>query len=99
MGTNNFMSVFTANLIAVLLGHVLLIGNGWRWKRNDKENTLFVFMLVLVIITCVTEPIAFFCDGRPGKFTRIVIYICDTLTYSSNLMASCTWLVFLVYHL
>ncbi len=99
MGTINFMSIYTANILGIMLGLVLLIGNGWRWKRNDKENTLFVFMLVMVMITCITEPIAFFIDGRPGKFVRTLIYICDTFTYASNLMASCTWLVFLVLHL
>lgn len=99
MGTFNFMSIYTADLLGVLLGFVLLIGNGWRWKRNDKENTLFVFMLIMVMTTCITEPIAFMIDGRPGKFIRAMIYVCDTFTYASNLMASCTWLVYLVIHL
>ena len=95
----NYMSIYTANLLGIMLGLVLLIGNGWRWKRNDKENTLFIFMLVLVICTCVAEPLAFTHDGRPGHFNRILLYVCDTFTFASNLMASATWLVFLVIHL
>ncbi len=99
MATINYTSIYTANLLGVMLGLVLLIGNGWRWKRNDRENSLFIFMLILVICTCISEPIAFINDGMPGLSHRIIIYICDTLTFASNLMASCTWLVFLVYHL
>ena len=99
MGTINYVSIFTANLLSVLLGFVLLIGNSWRWKRNDRENVLLVFMLTLVMLTCITEPLAFYLDGRPGPYYRIIIFVCDTFTFAANLMASASWLMFLVYHL
>lgn len=99
MSTFNYVSIYTANVLGIMLGLVLLIGNSWRWKRSDRENVLFVFMLVLVFFTCITEPVAFMIDGKPGYQYRILIYVCDTFTYSSNLMASATWVIFLIYHL
>ncbi len=99
METFNFLSISCANILGIMMGIVLLIGNSWRWKRNDRENTLLVFMLVLVIMTCVCEPVAFFIGGRPGRFYRIVMYVCCTYTFASDLMAAASWLMFLVYHL
>lgn len=99
METFNFISISCANILGVMMGIVLLIGNSWRWKRNDRENTLLIFMLVLVIMTCVCEPVAFFIGGRPGRFNRIVMYVCCTYTFASNLMAAASWLMFLEFHL
>ena len=99
METFNFISISCANILGIMMGIVLLIGNSWRWKRNDRENTLLIFMLVLVILTCICEPVAFFIGGRPGRFYRIIMYVCCTYTFASNLMAAASWLMFLVYHL
>ena len=99
METFNFISISCANILGIMMGIVLLIGNSWRWKRNDRENTLLIFMLVLVIMTCVCEPAAFYFGGRPGRVYRIVMYACCTYTFASNLMAAASWLMFLVYHL
>ena len=99
MNNFNFTSIYTANILSVLLGLVLLIGNSWRWKRNDRANQLFIFMLALVTVTCITEPMSFVLDGRPGMFWRVLIYVCDTWTFTANLLASATWLIFLILHL
>ena len=53
METYNFISISCANILGIMMGIVLLIGNSWRWKRNDRENTLLIFMLILVIMSCL----------------------------------------------
>ncbi len=95
----NFLSIYTANFLGFMLAITLFVGNGWRWKRNDRENTLFIFMLVLMVINCISEPLAFSITAKPGYAVRTLLFVTDTWTYAANLMASATWVIFLAYHL
>ena len=93
------LSIFTTNFLGIMLALTLYTANSWRWKRDDLENMLLIFMLILVGGTCLTEPIAFLASGKEGGIFTIILYACDTWTYAANLMASAAWFVFIVYHL
>lgn len=95
----SMLSIFTANFLGIMLALTLYVANSWRWKREDLENLLLIFMLILIGITCITEPVAFLINGKEGGIYTILIYLCDTWTYAANLLASASWFVFIAYHL
>ncbi|MBQ7586801.1 MAG: GGDEF domain-containing protein [Lachnospiraceae bacterium] len=99
MDNISMLSIFTANFLGIMLALTLYVANSWRWKREDLENLLLIFMLILVGITCITEPAAFLISGKEGGIYTILIYLCDTWTYAANLLASASWFVFIAYHL
>ena len=99
MDNISMLSIFTANFLGIMLALTLYVANSWRWKREDLENLLLIFMLILVGITCIAEPAAFFISGKEGGIYTILIYLCDTWTYAANLLASASWFVFIAYHL
>ena len=95
----SMLSIFTANFLGIMLALTLYVANSWRWKREDLENLLLIFMLILIGITCITEPVAFLINGKEGGIYTILIYLCYTWTYAANLLASASWFVFIAYHL
>ena len=99
MDNISMLSIFTANFLGIMLALTLYVANSWRWKREDLENLLLIFMLILVGITCIAEPAAFLISGKEGGIYTILIYLCDTWTYAANLLASASWFVFIAYHL
>lgn len=99
MDNISMLSIFTANFLGIMLALTLYVANSWRWKREDLENLLLIFMLILVGISCITEPAAFLISGKEGGIYTILIYLCDTWTYAANLLASASWFVFIAYHL
>ncbi|WP_408071447.1 diguanylate cyclase domain-containing protein [Butyrivibrio sp. JL13D10] len=80
----NLPSIYSANVIGLLIMIVLLLSRGWKIQTKNSESKNLLILIIAVIIACVVDPIVFYFDGRPGALARYIILLGNTVLFSLN---------------
>lgn len=93
----NLVSIYATNFIGILM-MLMLLGNGsWKIKGRQLESKLLMILIVTIIVTCITDPIVFLCDGKPGTLPYMGVYVGNMLLFLANVAVGPSWL-FIVSH-
>ena len=74
MNTNLSFSVFTANLISLLLLGTLYFSNRQK-KNHDRDMRIILRMMVITAISNVADLCVFYLDGSSGMLLYILVFL------------------------
>ncbi len=94
----NLPAVYIADLIGILLMCSLLWSNIWRMRIKNKENNLMLMTMLIVILACIADIVAFASDGRDGQGMFYAVYISNFLLYLANMIIGPIWIVMVLSH-
>ena len=80
----NLLSVFVADLIGCLLLSHILITKGWKIPTREQESNIILILTAVSLINCIIDPLAFYFDGKPGEFSRCVLFTVNTVLFLYN---------------
>lgn len=95
----NTVPIYISNVITMLLLFTIVIGNTWRFRDKGKENRILRLMIILVASCIVMDPMAFALDGKEGLFITILIYLCNSWLFASNMICLLLWVMMAGEHL
>ena len=98
MNTNLSFSVFTANIISLLLLSTLFLSNRQRtgYKR-DMRNVLL--MMAITAVSNIADCLVFYLDGSSEKILKLIGFISGSWLFLGNVLIGYTWAKFLTMHL
>lgn len=98
MNVNLSFSVFTANIVSLLLIGTLYLSN--RQKiGNDRDMRIVRRMMVITAVSNVADCCVFYLGGNVGTLPKIIVYISGSWLYMGNVLIGYTWARFLTTHL
>ena len=62
----NLQAIYVANITGFFLILSLLISQSITFKKSSVEDRIFSWMMYLVLLACLIEPLTFYIDGKPG---------------------------------
>lgn len=65
---------------------MLLLGKGWKIPTKRRESKIFLDMITATLAGCVLDAIGWAVDGQPGMFNRVIVYACNTMLFSLNVV-------------
>lgn len=95
----NITAILIANILGLTLMLMIIASNRWRFKIKSAENNLLMLFIVMIIISCIVDPIDFIADGKPGMLCRVLVYGGNLWLYFSNMILGPAWISFLCIHL
>lgn len=105
LATPNFMAILVANAVAIFTLITVGIGSSYKLKEGSKESKTLIFMMALIAVASIIDPIVFLVDGNTGivhqtnEFYRFVNHFGNAVIYLIDLVVIIAWSIFLVYHL
>lgn len=98
MNTNLSFSVFTANIISLLLIATLYLSN--RQKMGRSRDMQFVLrMMGITAISNVADCCVFYLAGNTNPFVKALVFLSGSWLFLGNVLIGYTWAQFLVAHL
>ena len=95
MGTSiNLTSIFVTNILGLILLCVAIAGNQWRLNARGKQAFALKVIAVLIIVSCVVDPIVFMCDGVQGALQFAIVFGGNTWLFFANLILGPCWVLF-----
>ena len=97
----NLQAIYVANITGFLLILFLLISQYITVKRNSIEDRIFSWMMYIVLVACLVEPLTFYVDGKPGIINHWINLLGNTYLYSANCVGSFLFCVYVdenLYH-
>lgn len=98
MNTTLSFSVFTANIISLLLIGTLYFSNRQR-MNTDKDERIVLQMMGITAISNVADCCVFYLDGSSGAFLKIIVFLSGSWLFFGNVLIGYTWAKFLTNHL
>ncbi len=95
----NLPAIYASNVIGFLIMIVLLLSRGWRIQTKNSESQSLLMMITAVIAACITDPIVFYFDGRPGVLPRYIILLGNTVLFSMNAILGPSYITLIVNHI
>lgn len=91
--------IYIADGIGVFLMASCLVGCLWRMKKKDQEDRALLWMIIVVIISCLADSLVFTVNGKEGKTFRLLNYIGNTWIYLANIFVGPPWVVLIDCHI
>lgn len=98
MNTNLSFSVFTANIISLLLIGTLYLSNRQRMS-NDRDTRIVFRMMAVTAVSNIADCCVFYLDGSSGMLLKIIVFLSGSWLFAGNVLISYTWSQFLATHL
>lgn len=98
MNTNLSFSVFTANIISLLLLGTLFLSNRQR-MGCDRDMRIVRRMMAITAISNIADNCVFYLDGSSGMFAKIMVFVSGSWLFFANVLLGYTWSRFLTTHL
>lgn len=98
MNTNLSFSVFTSNLISLLLLGTLYLSNKQR-ECNKPDMQLVQRMMGITALSNAADLCVYYLNGSAGMGYRIAVLLSGSWLYLANVLMGYTWAEFLVTHL
>lgn len=98
MNTNLSFSVFTANIISLLLLGTLYLGNRQRMVY-DKDMRIVLKMMAITAVSNVADILVFYLDSSIGLFQYVLLFISGSWLFLGNVLFGYTWALFITAHL
>ena len=77
----------------------VIMGGAWKLKGRTKENRLFRIMILMVLFSCVVDPLCYTLDGKPGLLIKIVYTVGTYWEYVCNIIIGPAMLAFIARHI
>ena len=97
--TFDLLTIFIANILGIILIGVLIAGNLWRFRDKTPENITLMVLMLLTLSNCISDPVSYYFDGKPGAVARFIIYAANAWLYTSIMLTGLCWMRFLAIHL
>ena len=98
MNTNLSFSVFTANIISLLLLGTLYFSNRQRMS-NDRDMRIVLRMMAITAVSNVADSCLFYLDSSAGIMIRVLIYLSGSWLFLGNVLIGYTWAQFITTHM
>ena len=98
MNTNLSFSVFTANIISLLLLGTLYLSNRQRMS-NDRDMRIISRMMGITAISNIADSLVFYLDSSRGMLSNVLIFLSGSWLFLGNVLIGYTWARFLTSHL
>lgn len=98
MNTNLSFSVFTANIISLLLIGTLYLSNRQRMS-NERDMRIILRMMAITAVSNVADCLVFYLDGSSEIFLKIIVFLSGSWLFLGNVLTGYTWAKFLTMHL
>ena len=98
MNTNLSFSVFTANIISLLLIGTLYLSNRQRMS-NESDMRIILRMMAITAVSNVADCLVFYLDGSSEIFLKIIVFLSGSWLFLGNVLTGYTWAKFLTMHL
>lgn len=95
---NLSFSVFTSNIISLLLLGTLYFGNRQRMS-HDRDMKTVLRMMGITAVSNVADCLVFYLDGGSGLLPRILVFVSGTWLFLGNVLIGYTWAQFITTHL
>lgn len=98
MNVNLSFSVFTANLVSLLLLGTLYLSNRQR-VSHDKDIKILLKMMAITAVSNVADCCVFYLDGSSGVALRVLVFLSGSWLFLGNVLIGYTWAQFITTHL
>lgn len=98
MNTNLSFSVFTSNIISLLLISTLYFSNRQRMS-NDKDMKIVMQMMGITALSNIADLCVFYLDSSAGIFFKVVVFLSGSWLFLGNVLIGYTWAKFIMTHL
>lgn len=98
MNTNLSFSVFTANIISLLLLGTLYFSNKQRMS-NDRDMRIVLRLMAITAVSNVADCLVFYLDGSSEIFLKIIVFLSGSWLFLGNVLIGYTWSLFITTHL
>lgn len=98
MNENLSFSVFTANIVSLLLLGTLYLSN-WQRMSHDRDIRIVARMMAITAVSNVADCCVFYLDGSAGTVLRIVVFLSGSWLFLGNVLIGYTWARFLTMHM
>lgn len=98
MNTNLSFSVFTANIISLLLIGTLYFSNRQRIS-HDKDMHSILQMMLITSISNIADCCVFYFDGNSGTLLKIIVFLSGAFLFLGNVLFGYTWAKFIMSHM
>lgn len=98
MNINLSFSVFTANIVSLLLLGTLYFSNRQRMS-NDKDMRIVVQMMGITAISNIADCCVFYLNSSAGLFVKILVFLSGSWLFLGNVLIGYTWARFITTHL
>ncbi|WP_022760609.1 GGDEF domain-containing protein [Butyrivibrio sp. AD3002] len=95
----NLVSIYSSNIVGLLVMAVILLSRGWRIQNKNSESLILLVMIFSVISGCIVDPLVFYFDGKPGTFVRIFLYIGNSFLFFLNAVIGPAYITIIVRHI
>lgn len=92
-------SIFVSNGLGLLLAMQLLLGNNWRFVRNNIEYTYLKYLICMSAAACIIDPIVFWADGHAGKLYWFIVYVGNLVLFIEDIIVGMGGLLIICTHL
>lgn len=96
--TVNLSAIYVANLLGFMTLLLMLFPSAWKLKEKNEEARLLRWCIIIGLIGCLADPIAFTGDGKPGAFARFLVYGGNTIFFGANITIGYLWIKIISYH-
>lgn len=86
-------------MLGILMLVMLLLGGAWRVRGRRRESRLILYMIVVMMLACASDPLVFTLDGHPGPIAEIVNYIANLWQFLAGVIVGFLWLTLINYHI
>ena len=90
----NLQSILITDMMGVLILIVLMISSYLVRQRRTPSDRLFTVMCVLTALSCTADFLAFAVDGQTYAGARTSAMFLNTFTYSTNIIISALWMLY-----
>lgn len=98
MNTNLSFSVFTANLVSLLLLGTLYLSNRQRMS-TDRDMRNVMFMMGVTAVSDIADILVFYLDSRNGMLSSVLVFLSGSWLFLGNVLIGYAWARFLTSHL
>lgn len=95
----NLPAIIVSNAFGIALLIILLISSQHNVSRDFLDNKLFFTMILMNIVLCVCEPLAFIIDGKIFIGSIFLSKLINSLLFIGNMVFSCIWAIYAHYKL
>ena len=98
MNTELSFSVFTSNIISLLLLGTLYLSNRQRIS-NDRDMRILLRMMAVTAVSNVADILVFYLDSSLGVLSNVLLFASGSWLFLGNVLIGYTWAQFLMTHL
>ncbi|MBO4460925.1 MAG: GGDEF domain-containing protein [Clostridiales bacterium] len=95
----NMQSVYITDLVGVGILVIILATKGWILPARRDESRIMVIMLILSVINCLVDILAFWCDGKAGAMYHAFLMIANTYLYLYNMVIGIGIIYMVIMHI